>query len=466
MFNTLPTSTRKPGIYVGYDTTLASRNLPANPQRVLIMGQRLSTGTVAALVAAAVFSDKDAAAYFGSGSAAHLMCRAAIAANPYVDLTGIGIDDAAGGTQATQTVTFTGPATGSGSATLTVGTKTITIAISATDTATAIAGAMNTAANLVLDLPVTGAALAVVLTLTAKNKGTIGNGIPVTCMVTAAGVTATVASGVTGATDPDIAAALTAIFPVRYQLIATQFSAATNMGKLRTHLETVSGKVEQRGAHGYAALTGTLAASITIATTTGGGRLIYTWSRGNSALACEIAAAYAAYRASVDDPAMPLDDDVLPGVTVPPAQADWPSRTEQESALHNALTPLYVGIDNRVRICRAITSYMVDDSGNPDETLLDDNPLKILDYVRDVVRAISRPKKCTQKRANSYRDLILTQLRKLEKAEILMNVDTYKARLQVIANPEDRPAGWFKVTIPAPYVPGLHILDETIELYL
>ena len=464
--STLASSTRKPGIYVGYDTTLASRNLPANPQRVLVMGQRISAGTIAALVATPVFSDKAAATYFGSGSAAHLMCRAAINANPNVDLTCIGVDDAGGGTQGTQTVTFTGPATTSGSATLNIGMKTITIAISATDTAITIAGAMNTAVGLVLDLPVTGAAPAAVLTLTAKNKGTIGNGISVTCTVTAAGVTATVAAGVTGATDPDIATALTAIFPVRYHLIANQFSDSTNLGKLRTHIDLVSGKIEQRGARAYTGLTGALAASITIATGTPHERLIYPWSRGNTALACEVGAAYTAYRASIDDPAMPIDDDVLPGIPVPPSQANWPSRTEQESALHNALTPLYVGSDNQVRICRAVTSYMTDASGNPDDTLLDDNPIPILDYVRDVIRAIPRPKKCTQKRADGYCDLILTQLRKLEKAEILMDIDIYKARLQVIANPDNRPAGWFQVTIPAPYVPGLHVLDETIELYL
>ncbi len=466
MDNTLASSTRKPGVYVGYNTTLDNRNLPANPQRVLVIGQRTAAGSVAALIATAVFSDSDAASCFGPGSPLHLMCRAAIKANPYCDLTAIAVDDALAGVAATGTVTIAGPATAAGILTLWIGQRSVQVAIGATDTANAIAASLNTALGGIADLPVTAAVNNAVVTLTARNKGTIGNGIKLSAAATAAGTTATVVAMANGAGDPDLAAALTAVFPVRYHLVASQFNDATNLGKLRDHLVSVSGKVEQRGGRGYSGQTGTLAASITVAAGTPHERLIYAWSRGNRALACEVGAAYTAYRASVDDPAMPLDDEVLPGVPVPPAQADWPSRTEQESALHNGLTPLYVGTDNQVRICRAITSYLTDASGNPDETLLDDNPIPILDYVRDVVRAIPRPKKATQKRADSYRDLIYTQLKKLETAEILMDIDTYKDRLQVIANPATRPAGWFQVTIPAPYVPGLHILDETIELYL
>jgi phage tail sheath gpL-like len=469
MNNTLASSTRKPGIYVGFDTTLASRNLPANPQRLLLMGQRRAAGTVAALVATAVFSDSDAAGYFGAGSQLHLMCRAAIKANPLLDLTAIALDDAGAGVLATGTLTLTGPATAAGILSIWIGMRNLQVAVANGDTATNIAANLNTALAGYSDLPVTAGAAAGIVTLTAKNKGTCGNGIKVALdagTVLPAGVTATIVAMANGAGDPDITNALTAIFPVRYNLIATQFNDATNLGLLRTHLDTVSGKIEQRGARGYFGYTGILSAAITLATGFNFERFSCAYSRGNRALACEIAAGYAAYRASVDDPSMPLDGDVLPGISIPPLQSDWLSRTEQESCLHNALTPLVSGTDNQLHIVRAITTYMTAGDNTPDDTLLDDNPIPILDYVRDVVRAIPKPKKATVARAAGYRDLIYTQLKKLEAAEILMNIDLYKDRLQVIANPTDRPVGWFKVTIPAPYVPGLHILDETIELYL
>ncbi len=58
------------------------RTLPANKQRLLIIGQRLTAGTVAEKVPTQVFSDAEAAEYFGEGSIAHLMVRAAIKAIP------------------------------------------------------------------------------------------------------------------------------------------------------------------------------------------------------------------------------------------------------------------------------------------------------------------------------------------------------------------------------------------------
>ena len=467
--NTLATSTRKPGTYIGYDVSLANRNLPANPQRLLVIGQRRAAGTVAALVATSIFADFDAATYFGSGSPLHLMCRAAIKANPLLDLTAIAVDDSGAGVLATGTLTLTGPATASGILSLWIGLKNVQVAIANGDTANAIAANLNTAIAAFSDLPVTAAVAGAVVTFTSKNKGTFGNGLLVNLdagTALPAGVTASIVAMANGAGDPDITAALAVVFPVRYQLIATQFADTTNLGVLKTHLDNVSGKVEQRGARGFFGITGILSAAITLATTFNFERFSAPYSRGNRATACEVAAGYAAYRASVDDPSMPLDDDVLPGFLIPPNAGDWFSRTEQESCLHNALTPLYVGTDNALHVCRAITTYMTAADGTPSDTLLDDNPIPILDYVRDVIRTIPKPRKCTDKNAASYRDLIYTQLKKLETAEILMDIDTYKAQLTVVANPVTRPAGWFQVTIPAPYVPGLHILDETIELYL
>jgi len=469
MNNTLASSTRKPGTYVGYDTSLANRNLPANPQRVLLIGQRRAAGTVAALVATSVFSDADAAGYFGAGSPLHLMCRAAIKANQLLDLTAIALDDAGAGVLATGTITLTGPATAAGLLSLWIGQKNVQIAIANGDAAGTIATALAAAINAYSDLPVSAVAVAAVVTLTAKNKGTYANGLLVALergALLPAGVTCAIVALANGAGDPDITGALGVVFPVRYQLIATQFADATNLGFLKTHIDSVSGKIEQRGARGVFGSTGTLAAAITLATGFNFERFVAPFSRGNRALACELAAGFAAYRASVDDPSLPLDGDLLPGFLVPPNPSDWLSRTEQESCLHNALTPLSVGNDNQLHIVRAVTTYLTAADGTPDDTLLDDNPIPILDYVRDVVRAIPKPRKCTAARAAGYRDLIYTALKKLERAEILMDIDVYADRLQVTANPQDRPAGWFKVTIPAPYVPGLHILDETIELYL
>src|SRR5512145_220792 len=94
-FENIPNSIRKPGKYLEFNTKLAVRTLPANGQKMLIIAQRLSSGSVAQAIAKQVFSDAEAATYFGYGSIAHLMARAAIKANPYLDLTICALDDSA-----------------------------------------------------------------------------------------------------------------------------------------------------------------------------------------------------------------------------------------------------------------------------------------------------------------------------------------------------------------------------------
>ena len=66
----------------------AETGIRANLSRGLI-GQRLAAGTVQAGVATTVFSDTEAATYFGRGSVLHQMARAAIKANRIVGEMGI-----------------------------------------------------------------------------------------------------------------------------------------------------------------------------------------------------------------------------------------------------------------------------------------------------------------------------------------------------------------------------------------
>ncbi len=187
-FDTIPASIRKPGKYFEFNTKLAVRTLPNNLQRVLIIAQRLAAGTVAKAIPTKVFSDTEAEKYFGAGSMAHLMVRAAITANPYLDLTVVALDDADQGVHAQGTIAITGPATSAGALTLYIGNKAIIIAIANADTATAIATALKTEMDKYTDLPVTVARDTATLTLTAKNAGLCGNGIGLGYSVTAGGV--------------------------------------------------------------------------------------------------------------------------------------------------------------------------------------------------------------------------------------------------------------------------------------
>lgn len=465
-FDNTPSSIRKPGKYFEFNTKLAVRTLPGNLQKVLIVGQRIAAGTVAANVIKDVFSDSEAATYFGNGSQLHLMCRAAIKANPYLALQAIAMDDAGAGVLASGTVTLTGPATAAGVLTVKVAGKPVQIAIAATDTATAIAAALAAQIALQPDLPVTAGAAAGVVTLTAKNKGTQGNNIKLEAATTAAGTTAAVVAMASGATDPTLATALATVFGAGHNIIISAWNDSTNLTALRTHLDSVSGPLEQRGAIGVYGHTGTLANATTLAAGINSGRI----SAPNFKVPeqpCELAAAYGAVVASEEDPARPLNLLELVGITAP-ALADRLSRTEQENALYNGVTPLEVGPGEKVQIVRAITTYTLDAQSIPDISLLDLTTIRTLDYVRKACReriSLRFPReKLSERTAPKVKDQLLDVLYKLEELEIVEQVGANKDGLIVERDSQD--PNRLNAKIPTDVVNGLHVFAGRIDLLL
>jgi phage tail sheath gpL-like len=467
-FDQIPASIRKPGKYFEFNTSLAVRTLPANEQDVLIIGQRLTAGSVAALTPTRVYSDAEAMAYFGPGSVLHRMVRAAIKAYAYIRITCLALDDAAAAVAAHGSVALTGPATGSGVATLRVGTDLVQVAVESADTATEIAAALAAQAAQQTDLPVTITAAEGTLTVTAKHKGTLGNLIGLAFACTAAGVAGTVTALTGGQVDPTLTDALSAVAGAGHTLIITPYADQTSLLALRTHLDFVGGPLEQRGAVGIYATAGTLAAATTLAGAVNSGRITGAYLRGAKSLPWEIAAAYGAVAASEEDPARPLNTLALAGVDVP-AVADHLMRTEQETLLHNGVTPLEVGPDGTsVQIVRAISTYTVSAAGVQDVSLLDITTIRTLDYVRKAVRervTLRFPRsKLSSRTPSAVRGEILDVLLKLEELEILEEVEANKAG--VICERDSQDVNRLDAKIPADVVNGLHVFAGRIDLLL
>lgn len=466
-FSNIPSSIRKPGKYFEFNTSLAVRTLPGNLQKTLIVGQRLATGTVLANTPVDVFSDVDAATYFGRGSIAHLMARAALQANNYLALTMISLDDAVASLAASAAITFTGTATGAGNATLNVGDQSVVISISSGDTPTIIAAALAAQIAKQPDLAVTATAAVGVVTLTAKNKGTLGNFIKISCVDTAASVTVATAAMAGGATDPTIATALATVFAAGHNIIISAWNDAVNLTALRTHLDSVSGPLEQRGAIGIYAHTGTLAQSTTLAASINSGRISGLLLPNGFEESCEVASAYGAVVASEEDPARPLNTLPLTGIMANPL-ANRSSRTEQENALYNGVTPTEVGPGDKVQIVRAITTYTLDPQGVPDTSLLDLTTIRTLDYVRKACReriALRFPRdKLSARTADKVRSELLDVLYKLEELEIVQNVEQWKSQLIVERDLQD--PNRLNAKIPTNVVNGLHVFAGRIDLIL
>ena len=466
-FDNIPASIRKPGKYFEFNTKLAVRTLPGNLQKTLIVGQRLAAGTVLANVAVDVFSDTDAATFFGRGSVAHLMARSALQANNYLALTMIALDDAGASVAATGTVTIAGPASAAGIVTLAVGDQTVVVAVAAADTATVIAAALVAQIAKQPDLPVTAAAVAGVITLTAKNKGVLGNGLKVSAVAAAAGVTVAVVAMAAGATDPTIATALATVFAAGHNIIISAWNDQTSLTALRTHLDAVSGPLEQRGAVGIFAHTGTLAASTTLAGLINSGRISGLLVPNGYEASFEVAAAYGAVVASEEDPARPLNTLPLTGILANPL-ANRLGRVEQENALYNGITPSEVGPGEKVQIVRAITTYMLDPQGVPDISMLDLTTIRTLDYVRKACReriSLRFPReKLSARTPDKVRSELLDVLYKLEELEIVQNVDLWKGQLIVERDLQD--PNRLDAKIPTNVVNGLHVFAGRIDLYL
>jgi phage tail sheath gpL-like len=466
-FDHIPASIRKPGKYFEFNTKLAVRTLPANEQKVLILGQRLTAGSVAALVPTQVFSDVEAASYFGQGSMLHRMVRSAIKAFPYIDLTCIALEDAGAGVAASGTATLAGTATSSGVATVQIGNDLVQVAVSSGDTAAAIATALKAQADQQPDLPVVFTVNAGVLTITAKHKGTLGNGIKIAATCTASGLTAAVVAMASGATDPTLTAALAAIAGAGHHIIITPYADQTSLTALRDHLEFVGGPLEQRGACGVYGLAGTLATATTLAGQVDHGRITGALLRGSDSLPMEIAAAYGAVIASEEDPARPLNTLELTGIAAP-ALDQRLTRTEQEVCLHNGVAPLEVGPGGRVQIVRAITTYTLDPQGIQDVSLLDLTTIRTLDYVRKAVReriSLRFPReKLSERTPAKVRSEILDVLFKLEELEIVEAVEANKDG--VICERDSQDPNRLNAKIPVDVVNGLHVFAGRIDLLL
>ncbi|MGL3102500.1 phage tail sheath subtilisin-like domain-containing protein [Enterobacter asburiae] len=381
-FDTIPNSIRKPGVYIEFNTRLAVNTLPGNPQRVLVIGPMLSTGTADPLTAVSVFSDDEAASYFGAGSLAASMAAAAIKANSYLQLDVIGIEDGDAGVKAGGGVTIQGTATKTGTLSVWIAGTQVAVNVESGDTPATVIPALVDAMQQVPELLVTGAydPEKSQLTVTCRSNGEWGNGITLKATTTS-GLTLTVVPMAGGEMDPDIQPALDAVFAAGHNILICPFSTDDALAKFSEHLTNTGNAMEKRGAIGCTGWTGSLGSGTTLAHNVNDERISIPWYRGSVKLPAILASIYGAVMASEEDPAKPLNTLQLNGMDVVD-MTQREGRNEQENALYNGLTPIEVGPGNRVQIVRAISSYIVNPQGVADPSMLDITSIRTLDYTR------------------------------------------------------------------------------------
>lgn len=454
----LPTTTRIPFFSVEFDPTRAAQGPAILQYQVLLIGQRTTAGTVAALVKKRVQTEEQARAWFGEGSQLHLMVRAFLLNCKHVPLYAIALDDHGSGVQATKTITITGPATADGSMYCYIGGKRITASVANGDVQNNIATALRTAINATPDLPVTSSVSTNVITLTARNDGEPGNDIDVRFNYNEGeafptGVSAAVATGVTGATNPDVTAALDAIGEEWFQVICAPYKDATNLTIIEDELESRFGYERMIDGQYICSPDG---ANYSAIQTFGAGRnspyVRAAHSYGIPWTSFEYAAAWAAVEAASaqSDPAKPQFNQVIKGALAP-AVADRFTPSENNSLLFDGISTFYV-VGGKVTIQRAITMYQTNAAGAADTAYLRAETMYTLLYLRYSFREWFLSRFPRAKLANdgafvppgqSYitpgiaRTEAVAWARAMERKGLIENIDQFKNDLVVIRNPED-----------------------------
>lgn len=201
-------------------------------QRILIVGQKAAGGSAADGVLVEGIANGGAEdALFQRDSMLATLVRACKVRNQQVQIDAIPLDDDGAGVAATSTITVVGTATEAGTLTIITGSEKnhkFDVAVADTETETTVAAAIVAAVNADLDVPVTAANVAGVVTFTAVNKGTYGNSIPIEVRGSVAGITGTAVVGMaSGATDPTLTSVFDVIADKRYQAIVWPYPSAT-----------------------------------------------------------------------------------------------------------------------------------------------------------------------------------------------------------------------------------------------
>lgn len=392
-FDTIPSDVRVPLAYIEFNNSRATAGLAQNSYTILVLGQRLAAGSVAQGVPVEVFGAAQAEQYFGRGSMLASMLAALKKANSYTRVVAIGLDDDAAGAQATGTLTFTGAATQAGTLNLYIAGTKVPVGVAIGDDPTAVAASVIAAIAANTQLPVTAAAAAGVVTLTARHKGEVGNDLDVrvnyyTGEQTPAGLQLAIVAMTGGTSNPDVSTAIAAMGDAWYQAIVMPYTDAANLVALEAELLSRFGGIRQIDGVAYTAFRGTAAATDTFGTgrnsafvscmgTSIAPQPPYLWAAVNAAVA---AAALAI------DPARPLQTLQLVGI-MPPQQADQFTFDERNLQLHSGIATHKVDAGGNVLIERQVTMYQKNASDIADTSYLDVNTIATLSYIRYATRA-------------------------------------------------------------------------------
>jgi phage tail sheath gpL-like len=393
-FNLIPNLLLTPGSYIEYDASRAVTGLAALPNRVILIGSRLSTGSVAANTLVQVTRPSDGIDFFGEHSQLARMVEAFKDNSKFTEVWAIGMDDAGGAVAATKTIVVTGTATSAGTLRLLIHGVPVNVAVASGDTPTVIGDSIVAAIAATSNIMFTAANAAGTVTLTARNAAEWPQNLDIreNYEITAiqrqglpASVSLAFADVVTGTTNPDITAALAAVGAEWFTKMVSGFGDATNVAALESELDDRWGPTVQQDGLAYVGVADTHANLLTY----GGARnsqFSTVIGAGQSpSPEAEWAAAYAAVDSNEPDPARPRQTLRIKGV-LPPAREDLFTQSERNLLLQGGISTFTADQSGQVFIERMITTYQTNAQSIDDPTFLNVTTMHTLAALRYTLR--------------------------------------------------------------------------------
>lgn len=459
-FNTIPSDIRVPMFYAELDNSAA--NKAAAALRALIIGQRLTTGTVAAGVLTKIATVADAILAFGRGSQIARMVAAFKAQDPTGELWCVAVDDDAGAAASTKAITIAGPATAAGTISLYIGGQLVKIPVAVGDDTATLVAATVAKVNAAADQPcVASTPGAGAVTLTARNKGPTAGKIDVRLNYKGAaagealpaGVTFTLGAFVAGTTEPSLTGALAALADGAFEIVAIPFSGTTELDALKVEHNDSTGRwspFKQLFGHTVTAKSDTAGNLASF----GAGRNVQhetvfgVYQSPSPAWEWAGALAGQMFLSLRNDPARPFQTLALAGICAPAPSARF-TLAERQSLLIDGIATVAYDADGTARIERAITTYQVNGAGVDDDSYLDAETLFTLAHILRTLKSRIVSKYPRHKLVNDgtaygagqavvtpkvLRAEIIAAYRDLELAAIVENAEAFKAALIVERN--------------------------------
>ncbi|MEX3690821.1 phage tail sheath subtilisin-like domain-containing protein [Paraburkholderia sp. BR14263] len=410
-FTKLPANTRVPLFYAEVDNSQA--NSGQLNQRTLIIGQMTAAGTGTPNVPRISAGVGDAQTQWGPDSMLAAMTSAYRAADDFGELWYLPLDDDPGAIAATGSVTINSAPTLSGALSLYIGGTRYQQPVLPTQTTAQIAAALAALVSADALALVEATAANNVVTLTAVNKGLVGNEIDLRMNylgatggeVTPTGLAVTLAPMSGGAINPTTAlqTALANCGDQAFDFIVCPYTDTASLDALKAFMNDQAGRwawSQQIYGHVFAAYRGTLATCTTFGTARNNQHETVLGYYDSPTPAWLVAAQLVGSIAPAlrDDPGRPVQTLPIIGMMAPPVVSRF-QLTDRNTLLYDGISTFTVGDDGTCYAENIITTYQKNAFGDPDDSYLELETLFLLMYVLRAMRTMVTSKYARMKLA-------------------------------------------------------------------